>query len=353
MSARINSSHSLRESILLKLDNKDISRKTEKKIASKISQIRNTSTPMVFAREMISISNVLSGAKNHRVFEKIKCVIGDASLPTVKRHADFLLKKNIQSDDYSSMFDELMMSKLCKSEGVKHNANIVEFSSVDALFSFLNENKGKDCDIKAVTKMARAGEKGESHYACIDVLRRGSDLRMMVYDSAFIQMDNEAGTDHGFISLKESISSFYPQMRDGADRVSVGFMEMGIQRSPKDCAIFSISTANNLSREKVTSQKMLSSLTLGGLTRFYEQTASHVINDKESKTVATLPALFLKHSTSGSGIKNSNLKDIVVNKKNNNLQKRVEDRYVTRNGRSYSNSIEIKRQLYLNRLSSK
>ncbi len=133
----------------------------------------------------------------------------------------------------------------------------------------------------------------------------------------------------------------------------VGVIEMGIQKSPNDCAIFAVSTAKNLYKNNALSELMFAKLESRGakFNRFYEASAKKMINDpKRMKQKVDLPALFLKHSTSLSGVMLTDAKDEIVNKKGETLLKRIEMNYKSMEDFNYSNSIELKREAYLNRV---
>lgn len=366
MFGRIGNSHTLSQAILLKANNKDVTEKTLNKIASKITSIRNTQTPMQkllkidprtpgnYAANMNDACNSLQQIKNHTVYEKISTVLGEKSIDKARSHTQNLLKSNKQSDAVSSVLDTLTLPLICKSESNRINQKIVDFSCLDSLFRYIKESP--DGNFKAITKMARTDDINEGHYACIDVLKKGDKIDLVIYEPAYIQNTPNAGPNHGLRCLKKVLTEQFNNGNMKPEDIRIGLIEMGIQKSPSDCAIFSVSTAKNLYKNNSISELMFSKLTLSGdkVNRFYEATAKKTIIDpKNTKQVIELPAAFLKHSTSKSGVMLTQVRNEVVNKKGESLQQRIEMNYKSREGLTYSNSIELKRDLYLQRVDGK
>lgn len=363
MFGRIGSSHTLSQAILLKANNKDVTEKTLNKIAKKITSIKNTATPMQkllrknpgspvnYAKNMSNACNSLQGIKNHRVYEKISKVLGEHSAENALSHTQDLLKNNIQSNSVSNIFDILTLPLICKSESNNINKKIIDFSCLDSLFRYIKESP--DGNFKAITKMARMDDINEGHYTCIDVLKKGSKLDLVVYEPAYLQTNTNAGPNYGVRCLRKLLVEQFNSGKMKPEDTRIGFFEMGIQKSPSDCAIFSVSTAKNLYKNNNVSELMFSKLkTRGGkFNRFYESTAKKIIIGlKDINQQVDLPPLFIKHSTSRSGVIPTKSKSEVVNKKGETLQQRIEKNYKSSSGISYSSSIELKRNVYLQRL---
>ncbi|MCX2959245.1 MAG: hypothetical protein N6V49_10935, partial [Serratia symbiotica] len=84
---------------------------------------------------------------------------------------------------------------------------------------------------------------------------------------------------------------------------------------------------------------------------FYNSSAKNTIIDpKILKQCIDFTKLFIKHTTSKSGIMLTNAKDKKINKKGETLQQRIAGNYQLRDGLIYSNSIEVKREIYLHRI---
>lgn len=365
MFGRIGNSHTLSQAILLKANNKDVTEKTLNKIANKIISIKNTQTPMQkrlkinprtpgnYAANMNNACNSLQQIKNRVVYEKISNVLGEHSVEKARSHTQDLLKNNKQSDVISNLFDTLTLPLICKSESNSINKKIVDFSCLDSLFRYIRESP--DGNFKAITKMARSDNRNEGHYACIDVLKKGDKIDLVVYEPAYIQNNANAGPNHGIKCLRKVLAEQFSKGNLKPEDTRIGIIEMGVQKSPNDCAIFSVSTAKNLYKNNSTSELMFSKLTLSGenFNRFYESTAKKTIIDpKNAKQEIDLPPTFLKHSTSKSGVMLTDVKNEVVNKKGESLQQRIEMNYNTREGVTYSNSIELKRDVYLQRINA-
>ncbi|UIN02272.1 YopJ family acetyltransferase [Yersinia ruckeri] len=363
MFGRIGSSHTLSQAILLKANNKDVTGETLNKIANKIISIKNTTTPMQrllrinprtpsnYAANMNDACNSLQKIKNHMVYEKISKVLGEHSAENARSHTQNLLNNNVQSNSVSNIFDTLTLPLICKSESNNINKKIVDFSCLDSLFRYIKESP--DGNFKAITKMAKMDNFNEGHYTCIDVLKKGSKLDLVVYEPAYLQANADAGPDYGVKCLRKVLAEQFNSGKMKPEDTRIGVIEMGIQKSPNDCAIFSVSTAKNLYKNNDISELMFSKLKVRGekFNRFYESTAKKIIIDpKNIKQKVDLAPLFLKHSTSKSGVILTNVKNEIVNKKGENIQQRIERNYKSRDGVTYSNSIELKRDVYLWRL---
>ncbi|EPZ8124209.1 YopJ family acetyltransferase [Yersinia enterocolitica] len=366
--SKIKSTDSVSEAILRKVKNKDVTEKTLNKIAEKIISIKNATTPTtkiqrqlsrdrnprtlsVYTENMNDVCNALQKIKNHAVYEKINKVIGAQSVGYALSHTKNLLNNNIQSNQVSGKFDTLTLTLMCESESNNINKKIIDFSCLDSLFRYIKESS--DGNFKAITKMARMNDINEGHYTCIDVLKKGSKLDLVVYEPAYIQDFANAGPNYGVKCLRQLLNEQFNKGKMKPEDTRTGIIEMGIQRSPDDCAIFSVSIAKNLFKYNNVSDLMFSKLHLRGqkFNRFYEASAIKIIKDTRNiKQKIYFPPLFLKHSTSKSGFILTNAKDKIVNKKGQNLQQRVEMNYKSRDGLAYSNSIELKRDIYLRRL---
>lgn len=289
MFERIGSSHTLSQAILLKANNKDVTEKTLNKIENKIISIKkaihplqrllriNPKTPCNYAEKMIDACNSIQKIKNHTVYEKISKVLGEHSVVHARTYTHNLLNDNIQSDSISNIFDTLTLPLICESEGKKIKKKIVNFSCLDSLFQYIKESP--DGNFKAITKMVKIDNINEGHYACVDVLKKGSRLDLVVYEPAYIQGDVDAGPDYGIKCLREVLAEQFNKSKMKPEDTRIGVIEMGIQNSPNDCAIFSVSTAKNLFKNNNISDLMFSKLKVRGekFNRFYESSAKKTL----------------------------------------------------------------------------
>lgn len=342
---KIGSSHTLNQTILLKENNKDVTEKASNKITS----IKNITTQNYNFRQMGKTCVHLQKIEDYLVYKTESNLQGKASAKDALSHTQNLLKNKVQSDVVSSLFDTLTLPLICNSVSEKISKQIIDFSCLDSLFRYIKEIPGGN--FKAITKMARMSDNKTGHYTCIDVLKNGSKLDLVVYESACIQGD--AGPYHGVKCLRELLDEQFHSGERKQEDTRIGIIEMGIQRSSYDCAIFSVSTAKNLYKNNDFSKKMFSKLKVGEgkFNLFYESTAKKIIIAPGIiKQEIDLPPLFLKHSTSKSGVISTDVENEIVNEKNETLRARIEKNSITINGVTYSNSIELKRYIYLQRL---
>ncbi|QLH64133.1 YopJ family acetyltransferase [Serratia symbiotica] len=315
---------------------------------------KNTITPYDYAFGMNEVCTALQKIKNHTVYEKISKVLGEHSVEYALLHTTKLLKENTQSNIVSNIFDTLTLPVICKSESNNIGNRIVNFSCLNSLFTYVN--KSRDGNFKAITKMAKNDSINRMHYTCIDVFKKGSKIDLVVYESACLQGIASAGPDYGVKYLRNVLKDQFTKGKIKPENIRVGVIEMGIQNSPSDCAIFSVSTAKNLYKNTETSELMFSKLNNRGekFTLFYNSSAKNTIIDPKSvKQCIDLHPLFLKHATSKSGIMLTNAKDKKINKKGETLQQRIVGNYQLRDGLIYSNSIEVKREIYLHRINER
>lgn len=325
MFRRISNSHTLSQAILLKANNKNISDKTLDKIEKNnlYKKLSRTDGKKIRKKYYYAIWlcfwhewGMHGSTKNHTVYEKISKVLGEHSVEYALLHTTKLLKENTQSNIVSNIFDTLTLPVICKSENSNIGNRIVNFSCLNSLFTYVN--KSRDGNFKAITKVAKNDSINRMHYTCIDVFKKGSKIDLVVYESACLQGIASAGPDYGVKYLRNVLKDQFTKGKIKPENIRVGVIEMGIQNSPSDCAIFSFSTAKNLCKNTETSELMFSKLNNRGgkFTLFYNSSAKNTIIDPKSvKQCIDLPTLFIKHATSKSGIMLTNAKDKKIKKK--------------------------------------
>ncbi|WP_404273692.1 YopJ family acetyltransferase [Yersinia similis] len=323
------------------------------KVIDKLSTVQNDLLNLKSFASDLQSSWIKTGTSNVEIIrgEKIE---GINLLKYGLNHTSCLLKNNIQSNSVSNIYDRALMNKICLSETIHHGKEIIDFNSTDELINYIGNNE--NCEMRAVVRMANIDQPSKVHYTCFDVSKMGNNTSLMVYEPAFIKDNTNAHVYNGLQSLLGSIIYSRETKELSHDVFNVGFVEMGIQKSPYDCAIYSVSIANNLNKHTEFSKKMLDSISNKplsdyGVVFFYESSAENTVNNKDNKIKTNIPPMFLKHSTSLSGIKKSDIDtdDIIINKKNETLSDRIKNNFIERGGVTCSNSIEKKRLLFIER----
>lgn len=323
------------------------------KVIDKLSTVQNELLYLKSFASDLQSSWMKSGTSNVGSFGGKK-IEGINYLKNGLDYSSGLLKNGIQSNSVSNIYDRALMNKICLSETIHHGMEVIDFNSTDELINYIGNNE--KCEIKAVVRMANLDQPSKVHYTCFDVSKVGDNVSLMVYEPAVIKDNSNAHVYNGLQSLLGSIINLRETKELSNNVFNVGFIEMGIQKSPYDCAIYSISTANNLNKETGFSKEMLESindkpLSDYGVVFFYESSAENTVNNKENKIKTHIPGVFLKHSTSLSGIKKSDVDadNIIINKKNETLSDRIKNNFIERGGVTCSNSIEKKRLLLIER----
>jgi len=124
---------------------------------------------------------------------------------------------------------------------------------------------------------------------------------------------------------------------------------MSTQKSPDDCAIFSLNTALQCAKRPDISNPFVQHIKSAdkNIVYFYDKSGAQYIANKDKKTGVALPPTLHKHGHSLSALRN--LDSTPVNRRQESAASRGERHRVERKGRSYSNSIELKRLTYYNR----
>lgn len=352
MLKRISHSHSLAEAISLKSDSCSVSNKTLRKISQRLISIKSDLPYRGYGGFALSMHNVtfsLQKIKNQDVYEKISQLVGAQCCEDAYLYGKNLLLNNRQSTPESSAYDQLMLTMICHVENKKYDTAIKDFSCLDTLFSYIQ--KKPVSKLMAITRMARRNDESRGHFTCIAISKSKKELKIVIYEPGFLHDSILSATDYGVYCLCQLVEEYILQKKIAFTQVKVGIVEMGIQKSTSDCAIFFVSTATKLIKNPETSENLFQCLTHCGnqITYLYETTAEHHISSlKVEKRRIALPAVFLKHSSSSTGVERESVSDEIVNKKGQMLTDRIKTHFTN----NYSRSIEIKRLAYLERLAN-
>lgn len=366
---RISSKHSLSQAVSIKLNQKCISQKTLDKLGEKIRSIGNARCqgwPVKVASTRASTKfNAAASLKNQIVEIGRASEVAGASHQTpgmgiIKKflsrslvdlaigHANEDLKFNRQPGDVTNIADDALMSAMVDAERKRRpSMELHAMRNTDELASFVMEKKGP-WQGQAVVKMARESESNESHFAAIDLRVEEDGSRfLVVYESAFLQGDESAGSNHGLKSLLDAMRVAGRNKNDAPPRI--GFVELAIQKSPGDCAIFALSTALASAKQPEISAGLVERMKMDGknLVYLYDKSGARHILQKDKKLGVVLPANLHKHAHSLSTL--GTLETTPVNRQRESVASRGERYRVERDGRSYSNSVERKRLVYYNR----
>lgn len=342
---RISSGHTLAQAIRLKSNQNDVSSKTLSKLSEKILAVVNGGDKRLTLKTLeLALQNVDS-LKNTPAQKKMQKMLFDRYPDAALKFANESLKLNEQPGDLLSYSDERLMSSMIVTERKLHpRIELNMFRSVDNLVRFVMKQAGP-YQGQAVVRMERSDEKHDSHFAAVDIRITSSGSRyMVVCESGFIHGNKKAGTDHGFNSLMDGLRFQSGQL--GLMPPNVGFLEVGSQKSPKDCGIFALNTAIQNFKNPEVIEGLLKKMGVHGqfVTRFYDESASKHIISKDEKIGVALPPRFHKHDHSISTLKKMGGES--VNKRNESVGQRASRFEVERGKLVYSSSIEYKRHDY-------
>jgi len=334
---RISTSDSLEKALKKKRGNDTLSDKTVKKLTEKIQSASRDA-------RLVGYNQVLIDGKYSKVQDKIKDVFRDALL---NDSLDFIGKQidnNLQPDLDTNFIDEIYLPLIIDSIRKKRQgANLYYFDDLNYLFSkALAGQIGNRA--QAVVHMRKKADISQPHFSAVEYIKdKGKDF-FIFYEPAHLSGGNEAGVDYGFNRLNEIfkvLSKRYSNLR-------VGFVEVGIQSSEADCGIFSLAFANTLSKLPHISQFAIGKLVYPTITQFYHVNSN--ARKERHKIGVSLEPTLIKHAHS--------INKLRLNIERNNgmdkdLKQEVYNRAtkyaVTRDERTYSNSIELKRQAFFNK----
>lgn len=170
------------------------------------------------------------------------------------------------------------------------------------------------------------------HYFAVQMVGGypGKDACVIVYDSAILLPAGRNGSFGAQVALSEM-----KEAMAGNPDLRLLFVETGIQKSPKDCAIFALELAKTLQRDPTAAEAVIEAAQghPGPVVQLYGKAGSEQIKDREGKICAQLPISVYEHAQGG------------FQRHEAGVEHRKPVKHVTPNDRyaSYANSIEERR----------
>lgn len=329
--SKISKSDTLTQALAKKELQSDISIKTVTKLTEKI---KNASQ-----RQQWDAYTNTKLIKHEVTRDKILSTFHNALREPSQRTISDGLANNLQHDTEINFIDEMYLPQIIESINAKRAGfNLRYFDDLNSLFNTAF-NRGLGACAQAVVRMKRKGDKSQIHYAALDYVNEQGIHYFMFFEPATLSGNPDAGADYGYDQLKYLCEQY---RKKHYDKMRVSFSEMGIQSSPADCGMFSLSLANTIAKRPVARNHMIKSMEPFKIINFYQKSVGARVKFTSRKTALLFPESYLKHSNSISILKSLDTTR-VVNKKGETLLQRAERHRVSRDGASYSNSIEEKR----------
>ena len=289
---KIKSTDTLEKAIARKKGQSSISDKTRKKLQDKVNITRDE-------RVHVNYLDARTAGTNDAVLSVLRRAM------LVKTYAKVIacLEKNESPNDSMNYTVELLMENMIdhlKKKPKYQQSNINYFPSVSHFFEFLD--KLKEGSGQGVIKMSLKGRLDNSHFCALEYRIVQGRKYVVFFESARLQGTTEAGTDHGVKLLRElSLKHFKSEMP------TIAYLEMDVQRSASDCAIYALYTASHLHAcvkyvdfvfDEIKKMPVNRTRTLGAnICYLYWKHASNILH-ASSKFVTAPPSSLFKHMQS-------------------------------------------------------
>lgn len=300
MSEIITRFHTLPDAIFLKSENRTLSTKTQKKMTEKLISINTCfkDNPLAYAEQISKINDSLKQIKHQRVYEQVKGMISQYAGNYYFSHSlgvnlQLRSRSAVNFDATKQLFNvcsELETTKLCNAASGAYNANIVDFSCLDRLFSYIKSKS--TINMMAITKMVREEGSNNGHYSCIHVIKENNKVKLAVHEPSLFNQETERGVNN----LRCLVKAYIKAGKINANAISIGLIDLGLEKKVNESySTLAVTTAEQLCQSPETIPTIFSKFSCNGeefsiLYRKEEQTRysnkiSKVKNNDRPKTI--------------------------------------------------------------------